>query len=198
MNPVHKTFLKTLFLGISTLLVFPAVLLSAFGRIREVYRFFAQAHALIPGLPGDYLRAAYYRWTLAEFGPNSRIQFASYFAHPEARVGRNVYIGSMNIIGRAVIGDGCQIASGVQILSGGRQHLRGEDGSLSGSDRGEFETVRIGKGCWIGASAIVMADVGEYTTVGAGSVVTKELPANCTAVGSPARVLSAKGDDSRN
>lgn len=195
---MHKSFLKTLVLGISMLLVFPAALISAFGRIREVYRFFAQAHALIPGLPGDYLRAAYYRWTLAEFGANSRIQFASYFAHPEARVGRNVYIGSMNIIGRAVIGDGCQIASGVQILSGARQHSRKDDGTLSGSNFDAFETVRIGQGCWIGAGVIVMADVGGNTTVGAGSVVTKELPANCTAVGSPARVLSAKGDDSRN
>ena len=195
---MQKTFLKTLILGISMLLVFPAVLLSAFGRIREVYRFFAQAHALIPGLPGDYLRAAYYRWTLAEFGANSRIEFASYFAHPEARVGRNVYIGSMNIIGRAVIGDGCQIASGVQILSGARQHPRNDDGTLSGSNFDAFETVRIGKGCWIGAGVIVMADVGESTTVGAGSVVTRELPANCTAVGSPARVLSENGDHSRN
>lgn len=34
-----------------------------------------------------------------------------------------------------------------------------------------------------------MADVGEGTTVGAGSVVVKPLPSGCTAVGSPARVV---------
>lgn len=193
---MRKTFLKALFLGISMLLAFPAALLSGFGRIRGVYRFFAQTHALIPGLPGDYLRAGYYRWTLKEFGENSRIEFASYFAHPEARVGRNVYIGSMNILGRAEIGDGCQIASGVQILSGARQHARKQDGTLSGSAGGSFETVRIGSGCWIGAGSIVMADIGENTTVGAGSVVTRSLPANCTAVGSPAKVMAAKDADS--
>ncbi|MCL4784304.1 MAG: acyltransferase [Bryobacterales bacterium] len=192
---MYKTLLKTLFLGLSMALSLPAALLSGFGRIRGVYRFFAQAHALLPGLPGDYLRAGYYRWTLKEFGDRSRIEFGSYFAHPEARVGRSVYIGSRNILGRAVIGDGCQIASGVQILSGARQHLRGEDGALSGSAQGVFETVHIGSGCWIGAGAIVMADVGENTTVGAGSVVTRSLPANCTAVGSPARVLTPKSAD---
>ncbi|MCC6262689.1 MAG: acyltransferase [Bryobacterales bacterium] len=189
---MHRTFLKALFLGVSLVLTFPAALLSGCGRIRSVYRFFAQAHALVPGLPGDYLRGGYYRWTLREFGPNSRIEFGSYFAHPEARVGRNVYIGALNILGRTVIGDGCQIASGVQILSGARQHARDEDGALSGAELGSFETVKIGSGCWIGAHSIVMADIGENTTVGAGSVVTRSLPANCTAVGSPARVIAAK------
>lgn len=192
-----KSILKTLALGTSLLATWPAALLTGFGRFRSVFEALAQAHALVPGLPGDYLRAAYYRWTLQEFGAGSRIQFGSYFAHPEVRVGHNVYIGSMNILGRAEIGDGCQIASGVQILSGGRQHRRNADGSLSGSEDGVFETVRIGKGCWIGAGAIVMASVGENTTVGAGSVVTRELPANCTAAGSPARVLPQKDESER-
>lgn len=176
--------------GTALLLTWPAAMLTGFGCLRGAYRAFAEMHALIPGLPGDYLRAGYYRWTLLEFGEGSRLQFGSYFAHPEARVGRNVYIGSLNILGRTTIGDGCQIASGVQILSGKRQHHRAADGELSGSEQGVFETIKIGEGCWIGAGAIVMADVGAFTTVGAGSVVTKALPERCTAVGSPARVIS--------
>ncbi|MDZ7639317.1 MAG: DapH/DapD/GlmU-related protein [Bryobacterales bacterium] len=184
-----KPLFKSVLMALSMAVVLPSALLSAFGRNLVVYQFFAHLHALIPGLPGDYLRAAYYRWTLEGFGNDSRIQFGSYFAHPEARVGRGVYIGVMNIFGRTTIGDECQIASAVQILSGNRQHRRREDGSLSGSEDGAFEMVSIGKGCWIGAGAIVMADIGENTTVGAGSVVTKALPPNCTAVGSPARVV---------
>lgn len=180
--------------GTALLLTWPAAMLTGFGRLRGAYRAFAEMHALIPGLPGDYLRAGYYRWTLLEFGEGSKIEFGSYFSNPGARVGRRVYIGTMNILGRADIGDGCQIASGVQILSGSRQHRRNADGSLSGSEAGIFDAVRIGKGCWIGAGAIVMANVGENTTVGAGSVVTRELPANCTAVGSPARALPAKSE----
>ncbi len=191
-----KASLKALLLGISMALTLPAALFSGCGRLRGVFQFFAQAHALLPGLPGDYLRTGYYRWTLREFGRNSRIQFASYFAHPEARVGQGVYIGSKNILGRTEIGDGCQIASGVQILSGARQHAREADGALGGSSLDAFETVRIGAGCWIGAGVIVMADIGANTTVGAGSVVTRSLPAHCTAVGSPARVLSTRDADS--
>jgi maltose O-acetyltransferase len=42
---------------------------------------------------------------------------------------------------------------------------------------------------WLGAGCIVMADVGENSIVGAGSVVTKPIPPNSVAVGNPARVL---------
>ena len=51
--------------------------------------------------------------------------------------------------------------------------------------------VHIGDNCWLGAGVIVLPGVtiGENTVVGAGSVVTKNLPANVVAVGNPARVL---------
>jgi acetyltransferase-like isoleucine patch superfamily enzyme len=47
--------------------------------------------------------------------------------------------------------------------------------------------VRIGTGCWIGSAAVVMADVGRNTVVGAGAVVTRPLPDWVVAVGAPAR-----------
>ena len=50
------------------------------------------------------------------------------------------------------------------------------------------ETI-IGARCWVGAAAIVMANVGDGSTIGAGSVVVKEIPAGSTAVGNPARVI---------
>jgi len=49
--------------------------------------------------------------------------------------------------------------------------------------------VTIGSDSWIGAGAIVMANVGSRTTIGAASVVTKPVPDDCVAVGSPARVI---------
>ena len=51
--------------------------------------------------------------------------------------------------------------------------------------------VRIGDNCWLGAGVIVLPGVtiGENTVVGAGSVVTKDLPANVVAVGVPCRVI---------
>ena len=51
--------------------------------------------------------------------------------------------------------------------------------------------VHIGKNCWLGAGVIVLpgVSIGDNTVVGAGSVVTKDLPSNVVAVGNPARVL---------
>ena len=82
-----------------------------------------------------------------------------------------------------------QIASNVHVLSGGHQHTRDELGNITGSEEGSFDEITIGPNCWIGTSAIVMADVGEGSTIGAGSVVTKEIPPKVVAVGNPARVI---------
>lgn len=51
--------------------------------------------------------------------------------------------------------------------------------------------VRIGKNCWLGAGVLVLPGVtiGDNTVIGAGSVVTKDIPANVVAVGNPCRVL---------
>lgn len=47
----------------------------------------------------------------------------------------------------------------------------------------------IGKGCLIGAGAVVLADLGAHVMVGANAVVLHPVPDNCTAVGVPARII---------
>ena len=56
--------------------------------------------------------------------------------------------------------------------------------------------VHIGKNCWLGAGVIVLPGItiGDNTVVGAGSVVTKDLPSNVVAVGNPCRVLRKIGE----
>ena len=51
--------------------------------------------------------------------------------------------------------------------------------------------VHIGKNCWLGAGVIVLPGVtiGDNVVIGAGSVVTKDIPSNVVAVGNPCRVL---------
>ena len=51
--------------------------------------------------------------------------------------------------------------------------------------------VRIGRNCWIGAGAIILPGItiGDNTVVGAGSVVTKDLPPNVIAAGNPCKVI---------
>lgn len=56
--------------------------------------------------------------------------------------------------------------------------------------------VRIGKNVWIGAGAIVLPGVtiADHSVIGAGSVVTKDIPPNVVAVGNPCRVLREIND----
>ena len=51
--------------------------------------------------------------------------------------------------------------------------------------------VRIGKNCWIGAGVVIIPGItiGDNVVIGAGSVVTKDLPDNVVAVGNPCKVL---------
>ncbi len=59
--------------------------------------------------------------------------------------------------------------------------------------------VHIGRNCWLGAGVIVMPGVtiGDNSVIGAGSVVTRDIPANVVAVGNPCRVLRPIGEKDR-
>lgn len=59
--------------------------------------------------------------------------------------------------------------------------------------------VHIGSNCWIGAGVLIMPGVtiGDNTVIGAGSVVTKDIPANVLAFGSPCRVQREIGEHDR-
>jgi acetyltransferase-like isoleucine patch superfamily enzyme len=182
-----RKFFKACINAFFLVAAFVPALLSGFGRFKPIYTFFAHASATVPGGIGDFLRAAYYHMTLRAFDLSSRISFGSFFAHPEAHIGSRVYVGSYCILGKVTIGDRTLLASSVQVLSGQHQHERGS--SSTAFDGGQFVQVTIGSDSWIGAGAIVMADVGSRTTIGAASVVTKPVPDDCVAVGSPARVI---------
>jgi acetyltransferase-like isoleucine patch superfamily enzyme len=93
------------------------------------------------------------------------------------------------VFGQCEIGDRTQIGDHVQIPSGRRQHARDSEDRIQGSDPGSFGVVVIGEDCWIGSSAIVMENVGPRSTVGAGSVVTRPVPADTVVAGNPARVI---------
>ena len=59
--------------------------------------------------------------------------------------------------------------------------------------------IHIGKNCWLGAGVIVLPGVtiGDISVIGAGSVVTKDVPANVVAVGNPCRVIREIGEHDR-
>ena len=171
-------------------MVFPAACLAGFGRWRESYIFFAHTMALIPGIPGSYLRVAYYWFTLERVGSDCHLGFGTFFAQSRSSLGNRVGIGPYCVLGQVDIGDGTLLAASVQILSGARQHLRDEQGHLTDEGR-SFRRISIGAHCWLGAGAIVLADIGEKATVSPGSVVSQSVPANAVVSGNPARNFSS-------
>jgi maltose O-acetyltransferase len=87
---------------------------------------------------------------------------------------------------KVMIGERTQIGPGVQILAA--DHPRDPVGRTSGLEFGR--PVRIGRNVWIGAGAIILpgVSIGDDALIGAGSVVTRDVPAAATAFGNPARV----------
>jgi len=104
--------------------------------------------------------------------------------HPGARIGRGVFIdhGMGVVIGEtAQVGDRCLLYQGVTL--GG-----------TGKDHGKRHPT-LGTNVVIGAGAKVLGaiDVGANTRVGAGSVVVRNVEADCTVVGIPGRVIHQRG-----
>ncbi len=64
------------------------------------------------------------------------------------------------------------------------------------------QPVTIGSGVWMAPGCIVIqgVEIGENSVIGTGAVVTKSIPANCLAVGVPAKVVKRlkPGDDANN
>jgi virginiamycin A acetyltransferase len=180
-----RRVLKSLATGAFLVLVFPCALASGFGRLETVFSLFAQACALVPGIMGNYVRVAYYRMTLRSCARDFYIEFGSFFAHPQTTVGRHVGVGPYCIIGYAVIGEGTLIGPGAKILSGGQQHKRDSEGRLTDEGR-RFKEIVIGEHCWIGALAVVLADIGHRSTVAAGAVVLTPVAPGVVVGGNPA------------
>lgn len=88
------------------------------------------------------------------------------------------------------IGDDVMIAGNV-FISDGSHGFDNIDVPYKYQPMGRIAAVTIERGCWIGQNVAIMpgVTVGEMAIIGANSVVTRDVPANSIAAGSPARVL---------
>lgn len=129
---------------------------------------------------------------------NPQVDFPT-LIHPSVWIGDNKFVN---------VGKGCIVCAGVMITTNVQinnyvilnlQCTVGHDCHI-----GDFSSfmpsvnisgeVNIGEGVYVGTGAKIInqLQIGEYSTIGAGAVVVKSIPAYCTAVGVPARVINKK------
>ncbi len=105
-------------------------------------------------------------------------------------IGANTLIGMGNVlIGPISIGDNCIFAQNI-VCSGLNHNF--EDVETPIRDQGvNKKLITIGDDCWIGANATITQGVtiGKHSVIGAGSVVTKDVPDYHIAVGNPAKLV---------
>jgi maltose O-acetyltransferase len=145
----------------------------------------------INGRSDEDERHGLFRQLLGRIGDGSFIQppFACDYGY-NISVGDRVFINFNTVIldcAAVTIGDGAQIASGVQLLAA--DHPR--DAKTRRDLLELARPVSIGSNVWLGAGAIVLpgVSVGDDSIIGAGSVVTRDIPSGVVAVGNPCRVV---------
>jgi virginiamycin A acetyltransferase len=148
-----------------------------------------QALGLVPGLTGQYLRRAFLARTLTSCHWSATVEFGTLFSSAAARLDEHVYVGPRCHLGLVHLERDVLLGAGVHVPSGGATHGVEDLSRPIREQEQRKHLVTVAAGSWIGSGAIVMADVGHDSVVGAGSVVTRPVPPLVIAAGVPARVI---------
>jgi acetyltransferase-like isoleucine patch superfamily enzyme len=126
-----------------------------------------------------------------EIGDNTKIG-AFVEIQKNAKVASNCKISSHTFICEGVeIEDNVFIGHGVTFINDSYPRATAPDGELQTEADWKVETTRVCKGASVGSGSTILSKVtiGENAIVGAGSVVTKDVPPNAIVAGNPARFL---------
>ena len=117
--------------------------------------------------------------------------------HGRTTIGKHTYIGPyccLSGYGDIKIGKNCLIASHTSIYA---HNYNFEDPTIAIRQQGYTQKgISIGDDCWIGSGVRIVdgVSIGAGSVIGAGAVVTRDIPPNSIAVGSPAKVIRARGE----
>lgn len=142
-------------------------------------------------------RATLLKEMFAEIGENCYIEppLHSNWGGKHIHFGKNVYA-NFNFTAvddtHIYVGDYTMIGPNVTLATAGHPILP----ELRQQGYQYNAPIHIGKNCWLGAGVVVLPGVtiGDNTVIGAGSIVTKDIPANAVAVGNPCKVLREIND----
>ncbi len=153
----------------------------------------AQFFAAFPYAFGIVFRYEFYRFALRRCGRNVHVGFGSYFLYRDVALGDHVLIGAYNIVHHCDFGSWVMTAERCTFLSGPHYHQYARTDLPMALQGGRLRRIRIGDDCWIGAHAIVMADVAGGSIVGAGAVVTRAVDPGTIVAGVPAEPIGRRG-----
>ena len=164
-----------------------------FARVQELL---ASFNGLAPGA-GD-ARDALLRRMLRHVGEGVVVRPPFFCEYGAISIGERTFINVdavMLDVMPITIGDACQIGTRVQLLTA--SHPVDPGPRRIGWESGQ--PITIADNVWLGGGAIVCpgVSIGEDTVVGAGAVVSRDLPAGVVAAGVPARVLREIGEGDR-
>ncbi|MGZ6709565.1 MAG: sugar O-acetyltransferase [Solirubrobacteraceae bacterium] len=164
-----------------------------FGRVQELLALFNSA---APGAWDE--RDALLRRMLGHVGEGAVVRAPFYCEYGAISIGDRTFVNVDAImldVAPITIGAACQIATRVQLLTA--THPVDPEARRLGWEYGA--PITLADNVWLGGGAIVCpgVSIGQDTVVGAGAVVTRDLPAGVVAAGVPARVLREIGEGDR-
>jgi acetyltransferase-like isoleucine patch superfamily enzyme len=159
--------------------------------MQRAWKILGRLNSLVPG-DFDAMRALLEELTGREVDPTVRVLPPFHTdSGRNLRFGRNVFVNhgcTAMDLGGIEIGDDVMIGPNVQLITSGHP-------LDPATRRSQITTapIRIGRGAWIAAGAIVLQGVviGDDAVIAAGAVVTEDVPARTLVAGVPARVVRA-------
>jgi acetyltransferase-like isoleucine patch superfamily enzyme len=136
---------------------------------------------------GDRVRLREYAW----------VQVTSHLGNPGEglQIGDDTYIGPHCLLGAGgFLSIGREVTMGAYVQLLAENHEFPDPSRPVGRQGVRRRGIVLGDGCWLGNSVIVLdgVSVGEGAVLGAGSVVTRDVPAGAIAAGNPARVIRTR------
>lgn len=165
----------------------------------SIYSYLINGLFLVMELLPPFIRWMVFKLSLKRLGRNTLIDYKTYLRYPsKISIGDNVsinrgcelYASFLVPTGRITLGNNVILSPNVRLFTIGHDPSHFDFPDLAGP-------IVIGDHAWIGGNSIVLPNIsiGEGAVIGAGSVVTRDIPAYAIAVGSPARVIKYRTFD---
>lgn len=142
-----------------------------------------------------FIRGFLTKYIVDKTGKNINIEKGAIFSR-KLVIGNNSGLGvNCNAVGPITIGDNVMTGPNVTIFTQNHRHDR-VDIPMNEQGYEEFKEVKIGNDVWIGANVIILPGItiNDGAIIGAGAVITRDVPAYTIVGGNPAKVLKYRKD----